>query len=287
MPQKRLSLVERQQKLLEEKGFSSAPATSSRQRGGLSSGFVARNDAMLARAGRANAAAGSRVAEPMFDADGGDDADDDDDGARSVASRASRAPSMHPSMAGTVVSRACSESTVGAGDATEYWDYQHRAATRADLGHRCRECGAPFAEIGEPLTERRGARVSMRYHAECFSGYADPRSQASSSAHVGRLAGTQFGAAPASTSRKMRTAAHFDGGGDRSTGLAKLSAFNGNGFGANSSRGEAQNPLPAAPSASGAHGGLTAAQLAAHDQALRAIPESAEDPARAPAFDDD
>ena len=68
----------------------------------------------------------------------------------------------------------------------------------------------------------------------------------------------------------MRTAAHFDGGGDRSTGLAKLSAFNGNGFGANSSRGEAQNPLPAAPSASGAHGGLTAAQLAAHDQAANA-----------------
>ena len=215
------------------------------------------------------------------------DDDGDVDDAASAATRQSLARSVHPSCVGSAISMACSEATIGAGDATGYWDYMHRSTTRADLGHRCRECKQPFSRIGEPLTERRGARVSMRYHAECFSGYADPRSQASSSAHVGRLAGTQFGAAPASTSRKMRTAAHFDGGGDRSTGLAKLSAFNGNGFGANSSRGEAQNPLPAAPSASGAHGGLTAAQLAAHDQALRAIPESAEDPARAPAFDDD
>jgi hypothetical protein len=43
-------------------------------------------------------------------------------------------------------------------------------AERPDLGHTCRACQRPFATIGELLTERRGARVSMRYHAECFSG---------------------------------------------------------------------------------------------------------------------
>lgn len=50
-----------------------------------------------------------------------------------------------------------------------------------------------------------------QYHAECFSGFADPRSQAASSHHVGRLAGTQLQAAPtAKAASKMRTAAHFD-----------------------------------------------------------------------------
>ena len=48
---------------------------------------------------------------------------------------------------------------------------------KKDLGHTCRECRRPFTTIGEPLTERRGARISNRYHAECFSGFADPRSQ--------------------------------------------------------------------------------------------------------------
>jgi hypothetical protein len=37
----------------------------------------------------------------------------------------------------------------------------------------------PTALNGPQLTERRGARISQRYHAECFSGFADPRSQAS------------------------------------------------------------------------------------------------------------
>jgi len=104
------------------------------------------------------------------------------------------------------------------GDDTGYWDYKHREATRSsealvlalalsialrliravavalaltptrtliptlttrsDLGHNCRECRGPFRAIGEPMTERRGARLTMRYHAECFSGFADPRSQA-------------------------------------------------------------------------------------------------------------
>ena len=42
--------------------------------------------------------------------------------------------------------------------------------TKVDLGHRCRECKKPFIKIGNPLTERRGARLSLRYHANCFSG---------------------------------------------------------------------------------------------------------------------
>ena len=45
---------------------------------------------------------------------------------------------------------------------TGYWDYQHRECTKKDLGHTCRECRRPFNRIGEPLTERRGARTSSR-----------------------------------------------------------------------------------------------------------------------------
>jgi hypothetical protein len=80
-------------------------------------------------------------------------------------------------------------------------------AQAKDLGHACRECRRPFITLGEPLTERRGARISSRYHAECFSGFADPRSQVQSSHHSGHLAGTQIDAAPAQkATSKMRTA---------------------------------------------------------------------------------
>jgi hypothetical protein len=165
-----------------------------------------------------------------------------DDGA-SIHSGVSHAPSMHPSLAGTVMSKACSEVTIGAGDNTGYWyislcprmnphpssprvtlislppsrnrDYQHRSATRSDLGHNCRECRLPFNRVGEAITERRGARVSMRYHAECFSGFADPRSQATSSHHIGALAGMQLEAAPhRKAGGKMRAGQHFDSGSD-------------------------------------------------------------------------
>jgi hypothetical protein len=100
--------------------------TSDRSRrllGGRSLAFVQRNEEHLARHGRANAASLSRVAEPMLDVGGADDDDVDDDGARSTMSKVSRAPSvapsLHPSMAGSVRSMACSEVTVGAGDRTE------------------------------------------------------------------------------------------------------------------------------------------------------------------------
>ena len=90
--------------------------------------------------------------------DGGGGMDDEAwDEAASATSSASRAPSLHPSIAGTAVSVACSEDTIGAGDDTEYWDFQHRTVTAKDLGHTCRECRLPFTNIGDPLTERRGA----------------------------------------------------------------------------------------------------------------------------------
>ena len=58
----------------------------------------------------------------------------DEEQEQSVAqSVVSHAPSLHPSIAGkSVVSMACSESTIGAGDATAYWDYQHREANKAE-----------------------------------------------------------------------------------------------------------------------------------------------------------
>ena len=94
-------------------------------------------------------------------AEGAADGGSQDDAASSTTT-ASRAPSLHPSLAGTAISMACSDATIGAGDDTEYWDFRHRAVTAKDLGHTCRECRLPFATIGEPLTERRGARISSR-----------------------------------------------------------------------------------------------------------------------------
>ena len=159
----RLTLVQRQQQLLEERGFSKAKATEGAAKGGRSDSFAARQDAHLQRTGRAGATAASRRREEVFEQE---DECSADDGA-TQASRFSHAPSLHPSMAGTVMSEACSRDTIGAGDSTLYWDFQHRTVTRADLGHNCRECRMAFTTIGDPLTERRGARVSMRYHAEC------------------------------------------------------------------------------------------------------------------------
>ena len=167
--------------------------------------FAARIDRHLIRTGRANATGASRRAETVEDG-----AADDLSDILSVATKFSHAPSLHPSSV-SGMSEACHPETIGAGDMTQYWDFQHREAQRNDLGHKCRECRMPFTTIGEPITERRGARVSMRYHAECYSGYADPRSQLSSSHHQGTLKGTQLPAAPAGPFAKMRTAAHFEG----------------------------------------------------------------------------
>ena len=162
----RLTLVQRQQQLLEARGFSKPAenaAAQGKQQGGRSNAFAARQEAHLQRTGRAGATAASRRREEVYEEEEGECLDD----GATQASRFSHAPSLHPTMAGTVMSEACSRDTIGAGDSTLYWDFQHRTVTRADLGHNCRECRMPFATIGDPLTERRGARVSMRYHAEC------------------------------------------------------------------------------------------------------------------------
>ena len=257
----------------------------------------------------------------MEDLDNENEFDEGDDGADSIASRASRAPSMHPSVA---YSMACSESTIGAGDETGYWDYQHRVVEKKDLGHRCRECRMPFRSLGDPLTERRGARTSCkptnllqpcrklshgslflpislspslplslppslppssppslyrfidRYHAECFSGFADPRSQCQSSHHVGKLRGTQYEAAPgAKAGSKMRTTSHFTAGSRmRGSGAGfasrkgarqndKIAAF----MGGNSFRGTSSKGTGVATAASQESGeaGLTVEALREHD----------------------
>jgi hypothetical protein len=232
---KRLTLVQRQQMLLEERGFSKPRTTS----------FAERQDNHLQKTGRANAVGASRKKAEML-VDNEEEGTPGDDAA-SVFSRFSHAPSLHPSMAGSMMSEACHPETIGAGDDTEYWDFQHRMVEKQDLGHRCRECRMPFTTIGDPLTERRGARLSMRYHAACFSGYADPRSQATSSHHVGVLAGSQLEAAPGTKAGKMRTSQHFEsgsalragarpsGGGNGKTGMGL--SMGSNGFGARSSKG--------------------------------------------------
>jgi hypothetical protein len=275
---KRMTLVQRQQKLLEERGFSKPR--------GCSSGFQARQDRHLSATGRANAIGSSRC-KVDFTVDGDDALLDDN--ASVASSRVSHAPSLHPSLAGSIMSEACHSDTIGAGDQTMYWDYQHRMVERQDLGHKCKECKLPFTTIGEPLTERRGARISMRYHAACFSGFADPRSQIGSSHHTGKLSGTQLQAAPGSKpGSKMRTSSHFEGGGHRCSGEAAAAStipppshagggksgmglgMGSHGFGAKSSRGTGAAPdmnlsgFDLAGGESSAGPGLSEAQLKAH-----------------------
>jgi len=186
------------------------------------------------------------------------------DSASAAGSVASKAPSLHPSLAGSTFSMACSETTIGAGDETGYWDFQHRKVEQKDLGHRCRECRQPFKTLGEPLTERRGARISTRYHAECFSGFADPRSQVRSSHHEGHLSGTQMQAAPGQKAgSKMRTSCHFEGGRVAASVGGKFGAqmsLGSNSFGSKSSKGQGVATPQRAP------GGFTEDQLAAHNR---------------------
>ena len=114
---KRLSLLERQQKLLEEKGFSKSQekGSSRRNSAGHSAAFVKRQERRLLHEGRFNAAASSRRKVPLPLEEEIVDGEGEDDGTKSVASRTSLAPSMHPSVA---YSMACSETTIGAGDDT-------------------------------------------------------------------------------------------------------------------------------------------------------------------------
>lgn len=215
------------------------------------------------KTGRANAARASRTVVPLEE-----DSELGEEDTKSVGSR--KAPSVHPSVGG--VSLGLSESTIGAGDDTAYWDYQHRQVEKKDLGHKCHECKQLFKQIGDPLTERRGARISMRYHGECFSGFADPRSQARSSHHEGNLAGTQLDAAPGQVTSKMRTSKHFDQGGRIAPSIGggiggkfgALMSLGHGGFGTKSSKGKVPERAP---------GGFTEEQLAAHDLNMEVIQE--------------
>ncbi len=127
---KRLSLVERQQKLLEAEGFSKpsppplssssfSSSSSSSSYSSLPADFRERQDAHLLRTGRTNATSASRVVVDFSiegDDENGIDAVDDNDcsksiksAAHSTSSRYSHAPSIHPSLSGlSEASSACS-----------------------------------------------------------------------------------------------------------------------------------------------------------------------------------
>uniref|UniRef100_A0A7S1LEE0 Uncharacterized protein n=1 Tax=Neobodo designis TaxID=312471 RepID=A0A7S1LEE0_NEODS len=92
---------------------------------------------------------------------------------------------------------------------TAYWASQARSCEPRDVGHPCKECKRPFQRVGEPLMVRRGGRIELRYHEQCYSGSADPRTQASSSFNSSQHAAALSAAAPALPFRKMRTSSHF------------------------------------------------------------------------------
>lgn len=87
--------------------------------GRLGKNFAARQEAHLGRTGRINATASSRVKHVLAEQEG--TAEDD---CATVVSTLSHTPSLHPSMTGTIISEACSRETIGAGDATKYWEFQ-------------------------------------------------------------------------------------------------------------------------------------------------------------------
>eukprot|EP00954_Amorphochlora_amoebiformis_P021072 1343963-Amorphochlora_amoeboformis.AAC.2 len=76
--------------------------------------------------------------------------------------------------------------------------------------HACTIIKKAFTKIGEAICIRRGGRIELRYHLSCFSGMADPRTQANSSAHSGKWAKTVAKTrAPNGKYRKMRTSSHW------------------------------------------------------------------------------
>lgn len=61
--------------------------------------------------------------------------------------------------------------------ATDYWTVSKGLANRL---FNCRECKGIIYK-GVPMVCRDGRKLRMHYHEECFSGEADPRTQANSS----------------------------------------------------------------------------------------------------------
>ena len=60
----------------------------------------------------------------------------------------------------------------------EYWTVHYSVAER--YGFLCRECHK-YINKGEPIIQRDGRKIRLIYHKDCFSGDADPRTQANSS----------------------------------------------------------------------------------------------------------
>ena len=90
-----------------------------------------------------------------------------------------------------------------------YWEHRFRPTVARDLGHTCRECKCAFTSVGEIIAVRRGGRIELRYHRECFSGTSDPRTQKNSSQHMGKWAGRVENRAPKGKYNKMRTRSHW------------------------------------------------------------------------------
>lgn len=80
-----------------------------------------------------------------------------------------------------------------------YWTVTQGSATRT--GYSCRECKGVIMK-GDAMVVRDGRRVRFFYHADCYSGEADPRSQPHSSYASGRW---QLPEQPPPTKYKHRT----------------------------------------------------------------------------------
>ena len=92
---------------------------------------------------------------------------------------------------------------------SSYWSCAIRKSEGRDIGHKCKECKQAFNKIGEEIVMRRGGRIEMRYHRNCFSDQADPRSQKCGTFQSGSWAHSQSPAAPTQVYKKMRTSSHW------------------------------------------------------------------------------
>jgi hypothetical protein len=90
-----------------------------------------------------------------------------------------------------------------------YWASRPKSCEPRDVGHVCKECKKPFTRVGEHLMVRRGGRIELRYHAGCFSGSDDPRTQEHSSFNTTQLGAQVRETAPSQAFRKMRTSSQF------------------------------------------------------------------------------
>ena len=83
----------------------------------------------------------------------------------------------------------------------EYWTIGY--TTQFRYGHNCRECHSAI-DKGEDIVYRDGRRIRLMYHLKCFSGTADPRTQAGSSYNEGRMPKSCFSSKAPATKYKIR-----------------------------------------------------------------------------------